>query len=121
MAKEQLNARVSNLTRRQLDELSERWGTTQTETLTVIIDRMYQQETKAMKYSRRQHLIQAIAFQIDFILDQPELIEAKNKAGFAVDVRWQDGEYVSENEWTRVSDIHLSPDELEQAKQIARR
>lgn len=45
MAKQQLNARISDLTRRQLDELIERWGTTQTETLTVIIDRMYQQET----------------------------------------------------------------------------
>lgn len=49
MAKEQLNARISALTRRQLDELGERWGTTQTETLTVIIDRMYQQEMRIVK------------------------------------------------------------------------
>ena len=48
MPKSQLNARVSDLTRRQIDELGERWGTTQTETLTVIIDRMYQQEIKTM-------------------------------------------------------------------------
>lgn len=48
MAKQQLNARISNLTRTQLDDLSQRWGTTQTETLTVIIDRMYQQETQTM-------------------------------------------------------------------------
>lgn len=72
-------------------------------------------------YSRRQHLINAIANQIDLILDQPDLIEAKNKAGFTVDVRWQDGEYVSDSDWTRVSDIHLSPDELQQAIQIASR
>lgn len=72
-------------------------------------------------YSRRQHLINAIANQIDLILDQPELIEAKNKAGFTVDVRWQDGEYVSDSDWTRVNDIHLSPDELQQAIQIASR
>jgi len=49
MAKEQLNARISALTRRQLDELGERWGTTQTETLTVIIDRMYREELKTMQ------------------------------------------------------------------------
>jgi hypothetical protein len=49
MAKEQLNARISALTRRQLNELGKRWGTTQTETLTVIIDRMYQQEIGSMK------------------------------------------------------------------------
>lgn len=44
MAKEQLNARVSDLTRRQLNELGERWGTTQTETLSLIIDRVYNQD-----------------------------------------------------------------------------
>jgi hypothetical protein len=44
MAKSQLNARVSDLTRRQLEELSERWGTSLTETLTVIIDRTYRLE-----------------------------------------------------------------------------
>jgi hypothetical protein len=49
MAKEHLNARISALTRRQLNELGKRWGTTQTETLTVIIDRMYQQEIGSMK------------------------------------------------------------------------
>lgn len=48
MPKQQVNARISDLTRRQLDELGKRWGTTQTETLTVIIDRMYQQETQTM-------------------------------------------------------------------------
>lgn len=48
MAKQQLNARVSDLTRRQLDELGKRWGTTQTETLTVIIDRIYQKELTTM-------------------------------------------------------------------------
>lgn len=48
MAKTQLNARVSDLTKQQLEELGSRWGTTQTETLTVIIDRMYRQETKIM-------------------------------------------------------------------------
>lgn len=46
MPKQQLNVRVSDLTRHQLDKLSANWGTTQTETLTVVIDRMYQQESK---------------------------------------------------------------------------
>lgn len=44
MAKEQLNLRVSDLTRRQLDELGRLWGTTQTETITVIIDRTFREE-----------------------------------------------------------------------------
>jgi hypothetical protein len=48
MPKAQLNLRVSDLTRRQLDELSQRWGTTQTETLTVIIDRIYREEIPTM-------------------------------------------------------------------------
>lgn len=42
--KEQLNLRVSNLTRRQLDQLMAWWGTSQTETVTVIIDRAFLQE-----------------------------------------------------------------------------
>ena len=44
--KDQINFRASELTTRQLAELSELWGTSQTETLTVAIDRAYQAETK---------------------------------------------------------------------------
>jgi antitoxin component of RelBE/YafQ-DinJ toxin-antitoxin module len=114
-----ISVRLSDLTRKQMDELTAKWGCSMADVITVLIDRVYQRENMTMKYSRRQHLIEAIAGQIDLILDQPELIEAKNRHGFAVDVRWQDGEYISDNEWTRVSDIHLSPDELRQAIQIA--
>jgi hypothetical protein len=42
--KQQINFRASGLTARQLNELAQRWGTTQSETLTVCIDRIYQQE-----------------------------------------------------------------------------
>lgn len=45
MVKQQLNMRVSDLTRSQLHELAERWGMTITEALSVIVDRIYQQES----------------------------------------------------------------------------
>lgn len=44
MAKKQINIRGSALTHRQLEKLMEWWGTSQTETLTVVIDRAYQAE-----------------------------------------------------------------------------
>lgn len=44
MPKQQLNLRVSDLTLHQLKQLMEQWGTSQTETVTVIIDRAYIQE-----------------------------------------------------------------------------
>jgi len=44
MGKTQINFRASDLTREQLDWLQERWGTSQTETVTVAIDRVYQAE-----------------------------------------------------------------------------
>lgn len=42
--KAQINFRASALTRGQLDWLQERWGASQTETVTVAIDRVYQAE-----------------------------------------------------------------------------
>lgn len=47
MAKERINLRVSNLTLHQLEELQARWNTSKTETITMIIDRAYQQETRS--------------------------------------------------------------------------
>lgn len=46
MTKKQISLRISDLTARQLAELAERWGTTQTETITVVVDRVYRQEMK---------------------------------------------------------------------------
>ena len=43
--KKQINIRASDLTARQLDHLMRRWGTSQTETLTLVIDRIFRQET----------------------------------------------------------------------------
>ncbi len=48
MTKRQLNLRVSDITRRQLDQLIIRLGTSITETITIAIDRLYQQETQTM-------------------------------------------------------------------------
>jgi hypothetical protein len=46
--KHQINFRASDLTIRQLEALMRSWGTSQTETLTVVIDRIYQQEIATM-------------------------------------------------------------------------
>ncbi len=42
--KQQVNFRASDLTTSQLDWLMSKWGTSQTETLTVVVDRVYRQE-----------------------------------------------------------------------------
>lgn len=49
MAKKQINIRASDLTLKQLEELMKRWGTSQTETLTVIIDRAHREEAGKQK------------------------------------------------------------------------
>lgn len=46
--KQQINFRASELTAQQLESLMSIWGTSQTETLTVVIDRIYQQEKRTM-------------------------------------------------------------------------
>lgn len=46
MARQQVNFRASDLTLRQLDGLSKWWGTDRTESITVAVDRIYQQEAK---------------------------------------------------------------------------
>ena len=42
--KQQINFRASELTARQLEWLMAKWGTSQTETLTVVLDRVHRQE-----------------------------------------------------------------------------
>ena len=49
MSKIMLSIRASEMTKQQFDWLTAKWGTSQTETLTVIIDRVYQQETNKMR------------------------------------------------------------------------
>ena len=44
MPKQQLNLRVSDLTTHQIKQLIEWWGTSKTETITLIIDRIYKEE-----------------------------------------------------------------------------
>jgi len=44
MSKQTKSYRISDLTRSQLEQLAEAWGTSLTETLTLIIDRAYQEE-----------------------------------------------------------------------------
>lgn len=46
MTKQTKSYRLSDLTRYQLEELSKLWGTSLTETLTLIVDRAYQEAQK---------------------------------------------------------------------------
>ena len=39
--------------------------------------------------------------------------------GFTFDVRWVDGEYISENDWTRVEGMQLTPSQLDAAWDLA--
>lgn len=41
--------RLSDLTRQQIEQLAELWGTSLTETITLIVDRAYQEATKPQK------------------------------------------------------------------------
>lgn len=49
--KAQINFRASDLTERQLTALEERWGTSRTETLTIVIDRVFREESN-MDYQK---------------------------------------------------------------------
>lgn len=49
MAKVQLNIRVSDLTRSQLNDLTAWWGTSETETVSIIIDRFHREAVQQKK------------------------------------------------------------------------
>lgn len=71
------------------------------------------------KYSHRQHIIEKIAdLIVGYRLDEAT-VDAYNKSGWTIDIRFKDGEYISENEWSRVENIHLDSDELATSKRIA--
>jgi len=42
--KKQINIRASNLTRQQLEELTQRWNASKTEAIALLVDRAWQQE-----------------------------------------------------------------------------
>lgn len=72
-----------------------------------------------MTYSRRQEIIEKIAGTIvDYRLDDTT-IDARNKVGWSIDIRFKGAEYISENEWSHFDNIHLEPNELATAKRIA--
>lgn len=70
-------------------------------------------------YSRRQEIIEKIAATIYGKYMSDEDVNRANLAGWTIDIRFADGQYVSENNWSRVENIHLEPEELQQAKQLA--
>ena len=51
MTKTAVSYRLSDLTLRQLEELSERWGMNKTEVLSVIVDRAYRQESEMKEFN----------------------------------------------------------------------
>lgn len=59
MTKIAVSYRLSDLTLRQLQELSERWGMTKTETLSVILDRVYRQEMEMKEFNLNNQRVRA--------------------------------------------------------------
>jgi len=51
-ARQQINMRVSDKTRTQIDTLAERWGCSITEVITISIDRTYTTELKKRKTTK---------------------------------------------------------------------
>lgn len=71
------------------------------------------------KYSHRQHIVEKIADLIVGHRLDDATVDAYNKSGWTVDIRFKDGEYISENNWSRVENIHLDSNELATAKRYA--
>jgi len=65
--KQQINFRASDLTAHQIESLMSKWGTSQTETLTVVIDRIYQQEGIDDQANTRKLQIQAYSAQSSLV------------------------------------------------------
>lgn len=72
--KSMLSIRASELTREKLDYLQAVWGTTQTEALTVIVDRAYHREFDEFTL----YLAELVAGQIADGIYSPEEAEAQN-------------------------------------------
>lgn len=75
MPKQSKSYRVSNLTRQQLEELAKWWGTSLTETLTLIIDRAYTQE----RNKRMETIAQMTAEEIEEQLRQLEITDGNEE------------------------------------------
>jgi hypothetical protein len=117
--KSQINIRASDLLQRQLDGLTTQLGTSITETVSIAIDRMYQQEIGTVTaQTRRQQLISKIAsIAYYYHMTESDLATA-NKVGWNIDIRFSDGQYTNENSWSRVEDIHLDASELDEVGRI---
>lgn len=80
-----------------------------------------------MKKTRQQQRLEVIASIIMGWRDVPDdQLQERAKAvnsgrGWTYDVRWVDGDYVSENSWTRVEGDVLKEEELAQSVEMAKR
>jgi hypothetical protein len=98
--KQQINFRASELTARQLDWLMARWGTSQTETLTVVIDRMYQQEIDlSATLAQAQDVAREALAMLKSVNDDrqkcaEELASYKRQAAYINSVIDSDGKYI---------------------------
>jgi len=99
--------RLSALTLRQLQELSERWGMTKTETISVVIDRAHREADVSVREQQIRAIAETIAEDPD-----PEAIRAQNVAGWTVDLG-------TATNYRRYNGVRLSETELAQAIAIA--
>lgn len=72
--------------------------------------------------TRRQQSIEAVAGIIlaNDLLDSMSRLRTANDCGWGYDIRWDDADYISEQDFTRVEDHILSDVEMAEAIQLAR-
>lgn len=82
--KQQINFRASALTAGQVEWLMQEWGTSQTETLTVVVDRMYQHEKRKdtrMNAAKVKMMFDAL----DRATENRKWTESRNSIGLEID------------------------------------
>lgn len=68
--------------------------------------------------THRQQLMSKIAATIyGYRMSEDDIANA-NKAGWNIDIRFSDGQYTSENSWSRVENVHLDSEELAEVGRI---
>ena len=105
--KAQINFRASTLTATQLEQLMEWWGTSQTETITILVDRAYQAQ------HQRRVLIESVADKISRdILDEEDMRRINTGEGWTYDVG-------DDQHWTRHEGARLTEAEMAEALRLA--
>lgn len=102
------------------DRAEEPWRITEEE-LEAMAENYYHEEAEREMRTRRQQSIEAVAGIIlaNDLLDSGSSLQTANDCGWGYDIRWDNADYVSEQDFTRVEGHVLSDEELEEAVALA--